>query len=149
MFHKLLATKKPYCPTDKQAKLTKPNGSYLKSFCWLKDNGNHSQAYDHCSYYGMKLMVIDSPSLQTQISDGLLKWWPQSGTNNPWIDGVKDVNGNWYFYSYKKTLVPAGLSWWNSAAGDTGCLRAFNPDSSYKLRGADCASVTNILCEFQ
>lgn len=124
----------------------------MKTSCVLKDYGNHFQGYDICSYYGMKLFVIDTVNTQTQLFDSLAIRWPTpSSVATFHIDGVKDAsNGKWYYYSNgTKTLATTDLIWKNNATSDTGCLITLRVDTGFKVAGVDCSTQLVYICELK
>lgn len=115
----------------------------------LREAGNHSESYDLCSYYGMKLAGIESAGMQAQLFSVLLKWWPERHSVSLWIDGIKDTyDGKWYYYSYKKTPAFPDLIWVNNAAKERGCLAAVSTDTVFKVAGYNCSGEHIPICEF-
>lgn len=145
------ATVKPACPSEKQAVIVNPDGTYLKTLCILDQSSvYHSQAYKECESVGYKLAVIESSFIQTQMFKALTKWWSKPWSINIWIDGVKDtVDGNWYYNSYMKTPVSTDLLWWNGAASDTGCLVALFANVDFSVGGRMCSEMHRPVCEYK
>lgn len=131
------------------APITNKDGSYYKTLCVLNGRlGNHSSYYGHCESYGLKFFRIESSFIQTEASNALNKWFPAESAL--FIDGVRDTSdGNWYYLSYSKALVPNELTWTLGAACSTGCLSFRRIKNYWQAEGTDCGGVSNAVCEYK
>lgn len=144
---------KPICPSQPVIILA-PNGAYLKTLCIIYEKGNYAQAIDSCEQHGMKLLMIENTNTQSQLNSTLVSAWPKGRGIIFWIDGVKDLTDNeWYYYSSgKKTPASTNLIWLRGAATDPGCLSTWGFDAvSFKVAGQNCSdpSIFGVICEYR
>jgi hypothetical protein len=87
------------------------SGVYKKTACLVQNAKSYTDANAYCESYSMKLFVIDSDPVQTQLFTYLETKWATSLMIYR-VDGIYDTTDNsWYYYSYGKTPAFAGLRW--------------------------------------
>lgn len=97
--------------------------------------------------------MIEDTNTQSQLNRTLKNVWPDGSGVLLWIDGVKDVSDNkWYYYSSgSKTPASTDLNWFRGAAIESGCLLTSGVDSiSFRAGGKRCAyQGLSVVCEYR
>lgn len=149
IFFKTVNPKSDPCPSSQQADITTSSGKYVKTACVIRSGSNHSGDYIKCKENGMKLFVINSTSTQQQVFSFLEKHFGTAKGPTLWIDGVKDTDGNWYYYSHgSKSPAFEGLLWNTNARESNGCMIATPINSKWKIDGRSCSILSYPVCEF-
>lgn len=126
-----------------------PGGTYIKSVCFLGNPGySQAGAYKSCEGYGMKLFVIDSTDAQKELFKYSSILFGNGNWVIIWVDGVKEADGKWYYYSYGKTPAWSGLAWRVNAKKAKGCLAATDYYVyDYLMDGFACDGTCQYACE--
>jgi hypothetical protein len=76
-----------------------PEGSYVKTACFVSNALNFSSAFNNCAVNGMELLKFGNNSLEFEISgkvvDTIYAKLKDTSFNHVWINGQKDSNGIW------------------------------------------------------
>lgn len=127
------------------------SGAYIKTVCLAPQPANkvtHSDAYTACSNNGMALYQYNLP-YSTSLGKLYVILALSYGSSSPfWVDGVKESDDNWYYYSFGKEPAYVGLPWNTTASNATGCLSFFTKPPRLYVDGSDCTNTFNYLCEF-
>lgn len=133
-------------------------GAYSKTACFVFDTYNQADADAYCKADGMVLLDIDSLEIQSELFAFLE---PQmTGYQVAFrVDGIRESDvGNWYYYSYGKTLAFSGLDWLTTSDTLTGDDTMVITNMAYpmakviqtfKVDGLDKSLLFPIICEYK
>ena len=84
------------------------NGSSIKSLCYHDAQLTHEEASNNCKKHGMRLMRIESFSVQTGTLNYLKLRFDKEMNGEYHVNGI-NINGTWYHDD--NTLVYANIPW--------------------------------------
>jgi hypothetical protein len=133
------------------------NGVYKKTACLVQNGKSYTAAKAYCESYSMKLFVIDSDPVQTQLFTYLETKWANSLMTYR-VDGVYDTTDNsWYYYSYGKTPAFAGLRWvfssdtydpYNYMTISNLAYPMYKISTTFAVDAYDVSQAINFICEY-
>lgn len=133
------------------------SGSYLKTACLVLELHDQPSAEEACIAYGMKLFQIDSTAVQTALFgwlEPLLSQYLVSAR----VDGKREADQAWYYYSYGRAPAFSGLDWlvdsdtfdgYDTMVATNQAFPAMKVIPTFKVDAVLEAEELTVLCEFK
>jgi len=126
------------------------DGTYLKTLCTVSRDLTYEQAKGICTEAGMHLFVINNSEVQKALQDAAGVRFLDRDYARLWVNGMKDIDGDWKTLDTKKRPVFHLLDWLEGDSTTGECLSILrrNKQNRMNFQGWTCLGIAWGYCEY-
>lgn len=121
-----------------------PNGTYIKTACYIATQHSFNDAMNICASNGMALYRLTDQASYDGFISTVTSQWPPNFNAAFWLDG-KYTGGIWK--THDGVTLYSSMLWLETTHPFT-CLRIINPGPAFGATSMDCNVIMSLWCEF-